>query len=318
MNPIGGYFELELRKGGEYHQEALHLNTGRNAFEYVLRAREYKMVYLPFYTCDAMLEPINKLNLEYEFYRINGDLEPEFDFSRIDAGAAFVYTNYFGLKDQTVNQLSDTCPNLIIDNSQAFFAFPVNGKDTFYSTRKFFGVSDGAYLYTDKLLDVRLEKDISVARFLQVLKRIDEGANAGYADFAISEHSLSNQPVRTMSNLTEKMLESIDYHTIAEARKRNYNYLHEALGQSNKLKIPFASGFIPMVYPYWIDYEGLRSFLIQNEIFVAQYWPNVANWCRKDDLEFQLAAFLLPLPVDQRYGENEMARIIGLIKSKTA
>ena len=36
MNPIGGYFELELRKGEEYHKEAIRLNSGRNAFEYVL------------------------------------------------------------------------------------------------------------------------------------------------------------------------------------------------------------------------------------------------------------------------------------------
>jgi hypothetical protein len=30
---IGGYFELELPCGEEYHQGAIRLNTGRNAFE---------------------------------------------------------------------------------------------------------------------------------------------------------------------------------------------------------------------------------------------------------------------------------------------
>jgi hypothetical protein len=34
MQPIGGYFELELRKGKEYHTDAIRLNTGRNALEY--------------------------------------------------------------------------------------------------------------------------------------------------------------------------------------------------------------------------------------------------------------------------------------------
>ena len=42
MSAIGGYFELELRKGEHYHKEALRLNTARNSFEYILRARGYK------------------------------------------------------------------------------------------------------------------------------------------------------------------------------------------------------------------------------------------------------------------------------------
>lgn len=42
MKEIGGYFELELHKGGHYHPDALHLNTGRNCFEYILRAKGYK------------------------------------------------------------------------------------------------------------------------------------------------------------------------------------------------------------------------------------------------------------------------------------
>ncbi len=35
MDAIGGYFELELRKGEHYHKDALKLNTARNCFEYV-------------------------------------------------------------------------------------------------------------------------------------------------------------------------------------------------------------------------------------------------------------------------------------------
>ena len=32
MKEIGGYFELELTKGIEYHSELLKLNSGRNIF----------------------------------------------------------------------------------------------------------------------------------------------------------------------------------------------------------------------------------------------------------------------------------------------
>ena len=100
---IGGYFELELPKGEEYHKNALRLNTGRNAFEYILRAKQYKKVYLPYYTCEVMLEPIEKLELEVEFYHIDENLLPQFDYSKVKATEVFVYTNYFGVCDNNVD-----------------------------------------------------------------------------------------------------------------------------------------------------------------------------------------------------------------------
>lgn len=72
---IGGYFELELRRGEHYHKNALCINTARNCFEYILLARKYKKIYIPFFTCEVMLQPLHKHHIEYEFYSINFDLE---------------------------------------------------------------------------------------------------------------------------------------------------------------------------------------------------------------------------------------------------
>ena len=63
MEPIGGYFSLELPHYGEYHKDAIRLNTGRNCLEYILRVRNYKKVYIPYYTCDVVLEPFKKLGI---------------------------------------------------------------------------------------------------------------------------------------------------------------------------------------------------------------------------------------------------------------
>ena len=46
MNSIGGYFELELQRGKEYHEHAVKLNTGRNALKYILKVKEYEKIYL--------------------------------------------------------------------------------------------------------------------------------------------------------------------------------------------------------------------------------------------------------------------------------
>ena len=76
MIPIGGYFSLEINEGQELHGQALRLNAGRYALEYILKARKYRKVFIPYYICESILQPIKRLGLEYEFYHINEQLEP--------------------------------------------------------------------------------------------------------------------------------------------------------------------------------------------------------------------------------------------------
>ena len=109
------------------------------------------------------------------------------------------------------------------------------------------------------------------------------------------------------------MMQGIDYARIAEQRRANYQQLHDALGTSNTLSLPLEEDAVPMVYPYMTPVKGLREKLIENKIFVARYWPNVLEWTTKDDIEYQLAHQMQPLPIDQRYGVEEMNRMIALI-----
>jgi hypothetical protein len=59
----------------------------------------------------------------------------------------------------------------------------------------------------------------------------------------------------------------------------------------------------------------LKQKLIENRIFVATYWPNVFEWCRSKDLEYNLANNLLPLPIDQRYGKEELCYIVSKLEN---
>lgn len=302
---IGGYFGLELRKGEHYHRNALRLNTGRNCFEYILRARNYKYMWLPYYTCEVMLEPLNKLHISYSFYRINEQLEPQ-SLPDLKENEAFLYTNYYGLKQQTVERLASYYGNqLIIDNAQAFFAPRIEGIDTFYTARKFFGVPDGAYLYTEKLLDIELPKDESVNRFSHMIKRIENGAESGFADYQRHEDELCNQPIKRMSLLTENILKSIDYDDIKQKRVENYKVLQKALQNTNQLSFELKDA-IPMVYPY-LPYQGAetRHTLQRQRIYTATYWPNVESW-NSPTWEQHLTKNMLPLPIDQRYDKYHL------------
>lgn len=315
MGAIGGYFELETRRGEHYHRDAIRLNTARNCLEYILISRRYKKIYVPYYTCEVVLEPIRKLEVDFEFYSIDESLEPVLP-ANVQNGEALLYTNYYGLKQPAVEKLAKQYRNLIVDNSQAFYAAPLAGTDTFYSARKFFGVPDGAYLYTSKPLEKTFEPDFSAGRMSHLLKRCDAGAEYGYADFKKNDDSLIDNPIRQMSGLSERLLGGIDYDFARKTRQENYQYLHRYLSGQNRLCLsePGVEA-VPMVYPFLSSDAGLRKKLIDRKIFVATYWPNVFDWCGPQQWEYRLAENLLPLPIDQRYGEKEMKEIITIIQN---
>lgn len=313
MEPIGGYFSLELPRYEEFHKDAIKLNTGRNCLEYILKARGYKKVYLPYYTCQVVLEPFKKLGIPYDFYHIDINFEIRDRFI-LKADEALLYVNYYGLKQRYVEHLAEkNGERLIIDNTQAFYAKPIAGIDSFYTCRKFFGVPDGAYLYTEKKLEEEFEQDLSFNRMASLTKRIDVGVEAGYGDFRETTKALVGQPIRRMSKFTHRMMQGIDYEQIAQKRRANYLQLHAALGVSNTLSLPFEEDAVPMVYPYLTSVKGLREKLIENKIFVARYWPNVLEWTTEKNIEYLITFQMQPLPIDQRYGKEDMNRIITLI-----
>lgn len=313
MKPIGGYFELELERGEHYHKSALKLNTARNCFEYVLRAKNYKKVYIPYYTCAVMLEPIERLNIEFEFYNIDEELNPLFSKS-LQNQEALLYTNYFGLKQKTVEMLASKYKNnLIVDNVQAFFEKPLKGIDTFYSARKFLGVSDGAYLYTNSYLVEVFEEDKSYNRVSHLINRIECSAEEAYSEFVRNDNSLIGNPIRRMSKLTEAILKSINYQNIKLKRINNYDILEQHLKKLNLLKLNLLDQSVPMVYPFISSDKSLRKKLIANKIYVATYWKNVLNWTCHNQLEHNLVEQLIPLPIDQRYSRKDMLKIVAQI-----
>ena len=313
---IGGYFELELPHGREYHESALKLNSGRHCLEYILRLRGYSKIWIPYYTCRVVLEPIIKLGLEYDFYHINKNLEPLFCYESLCENDAFLYTNYFGLKNRQIKSLP-TKYNIIVDNSMAFFASPLPTFDTFYSARKFFGVPDGAYLYTydGSQLGVEIPDTISNQRFSHLLRRIEFGAEAGYADFKANDAAFSGQAIMRLSRITERILSSIDYEYIESRRFENFSFFNLHLGQYNLLSEDLCKAIdgVPLVYPFVVEKPGLREILISNRIYVAQYWPYLACEPGNGSMEQLLTEQLIALPIDHRITQNSLVTILTIV-----
>lgn len=320
MHAIGGYFELaDYEEGkGFPHPDGILLNTGRNALEYILRnIGEVKSIFLPYYTCDVVLEPLKRLHIPWAFYHTNARFEIEDEIQPKD-GEYIIANNYFGIKDAYIQTLHEKYgDHLINDCAQAFFFKPNEGVKAFYSARKFVGVADGgiAYLGNSKVSDVKVNGvECTVAHDKHLYLRKQFGAEAGFVEYQKNEIKLDNQPIRRMSDTTKRILGHIDYEKVVAKRRENYSYLHDRLKEKNILQLPAIDSFkCPMVYPFVTRIDrNLRKEFIDCKVFVAKYWPNAHQLC-KYEFENDLSERLVALPIDQRYGKEEMDRIIEII-----
>lgn len=312
-NTIGGYFQLQLASREEYHPSLIKLNTTRNALEYILKVKQYTKIYIPYFTCNVMLEPILRMNIPYSFYSINSQLDPILDFE-IGETECLLYTNYFGLKNIMVNQLCKTIKNIVIDNAQAFFITPLPGIDTIYSCRKFFGVADGAYLALNTNKRLSLPTDVSANRIMHLIESIDVGKEQAFSIYKENEKRLENQAIKYMSAITQKILSGIDYQSCINSRNDNFNFLHENLTELNELTLetPIAKG--PLVYPFLIQNADVKRRLVADKIFTPTYWPNVFDWTTPKMFENYLTKYLVPLPIDHRYTLSDMKVITKSLK----
>lgn len=318
---IGGYFELADREAeGNYPVNGVRLNTSRNALEYIIRCLpDCKHVYLPLYTCEAVIEPFKRLpDVGFSFYHINNKFEIA-DEINLQDGEYLIANNYFGLKDTYIAKLAKQYGDrLIVDNAQSLFAPVLPNIKAAYSARKYVGVADGGFAVGVSDLDAfNYDLDDASKHDSHLLIRKEQGAEAGFKDYQQNEGMLDNQPIRRMAYQTQDILTHIDYENVIAKRRANFEYLHKPLGSHNQLVLPELDTFAcPMVYPFIgrIDVD-LRSKLITNKIFVARYWPNVIDWAKPDDLEHTLTTRLIPLPIDQRYNKEDMDRIIEIIQN---
>jgi hypothetical protein len=313
FDAIGGYFGLE-RTGATAsfpHGSAQGFQSARAAFLALLEAGRPSRVWVPWYLCDSMREPLRQAHIAWSAYALTADFNVD---GRIDLqpGQWLLHVNYFGLCDEIQQQLLAEYPaaQLVFDNAQALFCPPTECLATLYSPRKFVGVADGGLLVCQALTIADYPVDVdSGSRVPHLLRRDSLGAQAGYAEFARAEQSLSNQAPRRMSRLTSRLLEGLPYEEIAERRRANFQLVANHLDQHNQLRWSLGTDRVPLCYPFLPAETGLRDELIRARIFVPRYWPELLDdRTGASRAERIWADALLPLPIDQRYDEEHLLR----------
>ena len=309
MFEIGGYIELDHYRGEMLHKDGILLNCGRSCLKYLIKARGIKKIYLPYFCCDSVTEACQQENLEINYFHIDENFIPK-DIE-LNSDEWLYIVDYYGQLDRsTIENLYQKYERIIIDEAQNYFAEPVEGIDTLYTCRKFFGVADGAILYTNVKLNEDLPIDESFKRMNFLLGRFERTASEFYSAFVYNNDIFINEPIKLMSKLTKNLLHALDYEFICERRTKNFERLHKAFNVVNKLNLKVPKG--AFAYPLMIENGAeLRKILIQEKIYVPKLWPNVTNI----EYESKLASDILPLPVDQRYGLDEMNYLIKEINN---
>lgn len=307
MKEIGGFIEFEHFQGRMMHESALALNCGRNCLLYLIQARQIKNIVLPYFMCDSVIRVCRQSDVQIRFYHIDEHFLPQ----NIDLKEnEWLYlTDFYGqLSKKDIQQICNTHQRVIVDYVQAYFKEPLDGVDSIYTCRKFFGVPDGAFLYTDVKVDENLPQDESFERMHFLLGRYEHTASEFYEEYRKNDELFDHAPIMRMSKLTENLLRAIDYERVKNIRTANFNYLERKLGHINMLRLNHAEG--AFAYPLLLeDGAKIRKKLIENKIYTPTLWPNILEELSENMYEYYLTKNILPLPCDQRYDEDDMEYI---------
>lgn len=320
MKEIGGFIQLDQYHLPMLHEEALDLNCGRSCLAYLIRARKIKKIALPYFLCDSINSICQKEGIEITYYHIKQDFLPEEvmrgnknieideDLSTLSLKSdQWLYlVNYYGqLSNAQIREIARNYPKIIVDQAQAYYQKPLVGIDTLYTCRKFFGVADGGFLYTNAKLDGELPLDESYERMHFLLGRYERTANEFYGEYTMNNQLFGMMPIKRMSKLTKNLLHGIDYSFVKQRRNENFTFLDEKFYDLNRLKLKCTEG--AYMYPLYIKYgDSARKKLQEKKIYIPILWPSVLKWCSEGSLEFDMAQNILPLPIDQRYGKEDM------------
>ncbi len=345
----GAEGELHLAQVEKYGRaHCCFTASGREAIELALISLERekpdlsKRCLMPAYMCDSVFLPFLNRGWELIFYTVDrGLLSYGEELFRLvletDPGLILIHP-YYG---------TDTCKEMRVplkalrrsgiyvmeDVTQSYYLEGA-GKDVDFvvgSLRKWYAIPDGGFVVSDFPLaeDVLEEGEEQANERLSVLtekwvylhdnthseetKRQEKKAAYREKNYALEEALDHYRGVRRMSCITRAMLSEIDEAAAAKKREENYQYLYEKIDGLRRLRpiLQRQGGEAPLYFPiYAREREELQSFLRDHDIYAPVLWPlgekNRNAFMGDEDY---IHRHMLALPIDQRYGIDEMERI---------
>lgn len=316
--------------------------SGRTALEYIVRdiksTNAAQKVLLPSYCCHTMIEPFQRHGFSIRFYDVfysaeQGCLCAELPPCQDDE--VLFYMSYFGFSQIAGLRLVDVrgkYQTIIDDRTHSWLhteSLDAQADYSFTSFRKwgaFSGVAEACkygggfctqaeencnHRYTsmrDTAFGMKakyMERGGNKAAFLQLFRDAETMLEEDYKGYRPSYHAVDT-------------LFSTDWDAVRRHRRENAKILLDGLSGIREVILPFAelsNMDAPLFVPVFLQNgrDVLRKYLIEHEVYCPVHWPKSPLHDPISERASVLYSTELSLICDQRYGREEMERIVSLI-----
>ena len=260
--------------------KCLKFNLARNSLRYLIKLYGIKEIYLPYYLCNVVRQSVLKENCKPVFYHIDDNFMPDTEFKETDF---VLYPDYFGICRKNTEILAEKYPNLIIDNSHAFYSEP-KGLASFNSARKFLPFYNGSYLFLKE--DKTLNLPLGIDDFREFPKTENDKIKA--------ELSFENEEIKLMNPIIDEKIK--DFKDTGKRKEKFLEY-HEIYSGVNELNIDTESITTPFAYPCLLKTEDEADELVKTLNLkgteIIRYW----NPLPKNYNESKFYTRLVAIPV---------------------
>lgn len=318
------------------------LSTGRSALAFVLEtinkrnpARK-KTALIPAFTCHTVIEPFWAAGYEVKTLPLSKNLITAGEAllkAAEETGASVVLLHrYFGfdtLADcvSAVEMLRSLGTVVIEDRTQCLYSSfaPLPVDYIIGSIRKWAEMPDGSFAVCrdgvfeekpkdsdQKLLDAKIAA--GTAKYKYLFEGIGEKADF-LAQYREAEELLDRQEgYFSIGPVSLRIQAALDADQMRERRRENYQTLLQGINGSAKIRPVFPvlpEGITPLYCPVWVEgnRKELQSQLANASIYAPIVWPKAENLPPVCPEAEALYKQLLCLPIDQRYGKEDMERI---------
>lgn len=340
----------EIKK---YHKKyCAYTASGREAIALALRSLArlrpdlVRVCLLPAYMCDTVFFPFEQEGFEIHFYHVNKELEANEHelralIEQLKPGLLFIHP-YYGV--DTWRSLRSLLAKwkkqgicIMEDVTQSYYLEGVGAEADYVvgSLRKWYPVPDGGFVVSNEELaweEIEDDREFAKTRLKMLMdkweylygnadaekKKLDKAAYLKQ-NRALEEQLDRHCGIRDLSGETAHILERINEDDAKRRRNDNYKYLYDRL-KDKKLFQPIVTDptgdAVPLYFAIFTQSrDELQSFLTAHEIYAPVLWPiGKENEPHLIAEEKYIYEHMLALPIDQRYGKEEMQRIVEVME----
>ena len=325
---IGSEFwsvELSEKENSLFPDSSSWYLSGRSALKAIIsdikREKNVSSVAMPSWCCDSMITPFLDVEIEVSFYPVyikDGKLIQKIE--NAEKSDALFVMDYFGY---TQRHSFDFHGPVIRDVTHSLFSAQYSDADYYFgSLRKWSGFFTGGYAWgIKKAGSFKVDSDyVSLRKEAMRQKSLYISGASDSKDylsvFSEAEEYLEKCDIGGADIEDEKKAKIFDVEYVRQKRRENAKILMREISDI-ALFDSLNEEDCPMFVPIFMSNEkrdSLRSYLIRNGIYCPIHWP-ISKYHSLNSVTSNIYERELSLVCDQRYGSEDMYRMVDVIKS---